>query len=493
MTTSTIIVKDANGTNRSMKTDETATIHTPFHILQSSNGVEAGVTQYGYLRVTQEPTAWFTDPIDTLDTTNRWTTKLATGTATVTNGVLSLNSSTTASAYGGIFTQPSFAPNGINFVAFGLTQIIPNVVQANTLRFWGWGSVQTTPTTTAPIINGCGFELDGAGALTAVVYQNGTKSNSVAISPTLTNNVPFYSAVARRSDRIDFYINSTIDPVATILIPTLFVATLPFQAICINAASAPAAAAQMNILAFGIGDTGMNAQAIADPAFPWRRATVKPASTAAATADPALVVSFAGANSATRIGDGTNNAAVKAASTAAAATDPAVVVSLSPNSPISGQAAHDAVIAGNPVRIAGRAQTANYASVATGDVADLTTTLQGVLVTRPWQIPELEWTYAAPSGGITVTTDVAVQAAAGAGLRRYVTSLQASNNSATATELVLKDGASTVIWRAWLPANTPNFTVSFDNPLRTTAATALNAACSVAAAVYLNAQGYTAP
>ena len=53
---------------------------------------------------------------------------------------------------------------------------------------------------------------------------------------------------------------------------------------------------------------------------------VKAASTAAATTDPAVVVSMAGANSATKIGDGTNNAAVKAASTAAAFTDPALTV-----------------------------------------------------------------------------------------------------------------------------------------------------------------------
>jgi hypothetical protein len=61
---------------------------------------------------------------------------------------------------------------------------------------------------------------------------------------------------------------------------------------------------------------------------------VKAASAAAATTDPALVVSMAGANSAVKVGDGTNNAAVKAASTAAEATDPAPTVSLSPNSPI---------------------------------------------------------------------------------------------------------------------------------------------------------------
>lgn len=322
-------------------------------VLDSGYGTTAGVTQYGYLRTTNEPNFWFTEPFDSLDTTNRWSTKLATGTAAVTNGVLVISSSTTASAYGGVFTQPTFAPNGVNFVAFGLTQVIPNVAQANTLRFWGWGSVQTTPTVTAPIVNGCGFELSATGVLTAVVYQNGTRVQNVATGVTLTNNVPFYSAMARRSDRLDFYVNSTDVPVATILIPTLFVSTLPFQAIAINAATPPAAAAQMNILAFGIGDTGQNANALADPTNPWIRASVKRASTAAAATDPALVVSMAGANSATKVGDGTNNAAIKAASTAAAAADPSLVVALHPSSPLNGQSATGSAVAGNPVRIAG--------------------------------------------------------------------------------------------------------------------------------------------
>ncbi|MFN9343456.1 MAG: hypothetical protein ACK6DB_12835, partial [Planctomycetota bacterium] len=160
---------------------------------------------------------------------------------------------------------------------------------------------------------------------------------------------------------------------------------------------------------------------------------------------------------------------------------------------VAGQAAHDAVVAGNPVRIAARALTAAYASVATGDVADLVSTLQGVLVTRPWQIPELEWSYASAAGGVINTTDVVLSAAAGAGLRRYVTSMQLSNNSAVATEIVLKDGA-TVIWRGHLPANAPMAEIIFTNPIKTTANTALNFACiTTGAAVYINAQGYTAP
>lgn len=160
---------------------------------------------------------------------------------------------------------------------------------------------------------------------------------------------------------------------------------------------------------------------------------------------------------------------------------------------IQGPVAHDAVLSGNPVRIAGRAQSAAYTTVATGDVADLLTTLQGVLVTRPYQIPELEWSFAAASGGVVNTTDVVLAAAPGAGLRRYLTSIQLINVSATATEVVVKDG-STVIWRTMLPASmTMTGNYMLPDPIKATANTALNFACiTTAAQVYVNAQGFTA-
>lgn len=162
-------------------------------------------------------------------------------------------------------------------------------------------------------------------------------------------------------------------------------------------------------------------------------------------------------------------------------------------SSVFGQSAHDAVIAGNPVRLAGRALTAAYTTVATGDTADLMATVQGVLTVRPYTIPELEFSYASAANGLTNTANVVLAAAAGAGLRRYLKSMTLSNNSATATEVVVKDG-STVIWRGHLPANAPNYCVNFDNPLKTTANQTLNFACiTTAAAVYVNAQGYTAP
>jgi hypothetical protein len=170
-------------------------------------------------------------------------------------------------------------------------------------------------------------------------------------------------------------------------------------------------------------------------------------------------------------------------------------VNITGNPNIVGNVAHDAAIAGNPVRIAGRALTANYAAVATGDVADLITTLYGALIQKPYAIPESDWSYAAAAGGIINTTDVPVRAAGAAGIRNYVTSATFSNASATvATEVVIKDGASTVLWRGFLPANAANVAVTFPNPLRGTAATAVNVACiTTGAAVYANLQGYIAP
>jgi len=114
--------------------------------------------------------------------------------------------------------------------------------------------------------------------------------------------------------------------------------------------------------------------------------------------------------------------------------------------------------------------------------------------------PVNTWSYAAASGGITDTTDVALAAAPGAGLANYLTDLQLANSDATVgTEVVVKDG-STVIWRTFLPAGRPASLTGtmpvafhFHTPLRSSTNTALNvAAVTTSAELYVNAQGYIA-
>lgn len=87
---------------------------------------------------------------------------------------------------------------------------------------------------------------------------------------------------------------------------------------------------------------------------------------------------------------------------------------------IAGPAAHDAAISGNPVRMAGRAITAAYATVATGDTADLITTLQGVQIVKQWQIPELEF---GVGDRITASTTATQIKAASASLQNYSTGI----------------------------------------------------------------------
>jgi len=93
------------------------------------------------------------------------------------------------------------------------------------------------------------------------------------------------------------------------------------------------------------------------------------------------------------------------------------------------------------------------------------------------------WPYVTASGGVINTTDVAIAAAASAALRRYICSMQLSNNSTVVTEVVLKDGA-TIIWRGQLPANAPISEIIFENQLKTTANTALNFVCIATSAAF---------
>ncbi|MBT9134290.1 MAG: hypothetical protein DDT38_01021 [Firmicutes bacterium] len=170
------------------------------------------------------------------------------------------------------------------------------------------------------------------------------------------------------------------------------------------------------------------------------------------------------------------------------------VVSLSGQPTVQGAVAHDAVVANNPVRVGARAVSANYTAVANNDVADEICTLVGVRIDKPFSIPEADWQFAGPAGGIINNTAVAARAAQAAGIRNYVTGIDVRNASGTvATEFVVLDGA-TVIWRGHLAINSAPIDVCFNTPLRGSAATALNVqALTTGAQVYCNLRGYSAP
>lgn len=160
---------------------------------------------------------------------------------------------------------------------------------------------------------------------------------------------------------------------------------------------------------------------------------------------------------------------------------------------VVGDAAHDAVVSGNPVLMGHEARSTEGTAVGSGDVVRALATLLGKAVVQPYCLPGTQWQYAAASAGITNTTAVTVKAAGAAGVRNYITALQVINTHATvATEFSVRDGsAGTVIWREKLLAAGGGFSVSFPTPLRGTAATLLEVVCGTTGAeVFFSAQGY---
>lgn len=123
------------------------------------------------------------------------------------------------------------------------------------------------------------------------------------------------------------------------------------------------------------------------------------------------------------------------------------------------------------------------------------------LVARPeGDIKANQWNYAAASGGIVnTTTAVAIKAAAGAGLRNYITAIQIDAEALTnATEVAIRDGAGgTVLWRMKIGTGglLGGRDIVFPTPLKGTANTLLEVVtltASGAGAVYFNAQGFVA-
>ena len=159
-----------------------------------------------------------------------------------------------------------------------------------------------------------------------------------------------------------------------------------------------------------------------------------------------------------------------------------------------GTGAEGGVAINNITPVGVEARTSSKTTVSSGQFVRPISTTDGRQITRLNSIPENEWQYAAASGGITNTTNVALVAAQGAGIKNYLTGLSVANANATASEIVIKDGASTVIWRMYLAANAPIQSIKFVTPLQSTANTELNVACiTTGTQTYINAQGYKAP
>lgn len=148
---------------------------------------------------------------------------------------------------------------------------------------------------------------------------------------------------------------------------------------------------------------------------------------------------------------------------------------------VQGEKAHDAAVAGNPVLIGGRADDTEPTAVADGDACWLWVDLQGrpvVALGHPAVVSDGS-SHGPKVTTLTTTGNAALVAAQGAGQSIYVTMISASNTSATAVRVDLKDGTTSRV-EMFLAADGGGFVMPFAMPWKITANTALNGALGAA-------------
>lgn len=116
------------------------------------------------------------------------------------------------------------------------------------------------------------------------------------------------------------------------------------------------------------------------------------------------------------------------------------------------------------------------------------TATQGAQI-KPYALSAQDWSN---FQNIAAAGTTAIVAAAGAGIRNFMTGLQITGVAATvATVVQIKDGA-TVIATFDIPAGASTVNYTFPSPLKSSVNTALNVTTSAAGPINFNAQGYTA-
>lgn len=261
---------------------------TPLPTLPTDGTSAASVFPGSFLRVSDEPIQIFYDPFDTaLETTNYWTTPtIGTGAtiATVTTGVATLATGTTAAGWSKLFSQPSFKPVVPGWLGYSFAISLPDLAAptSNTYRFWGSGTPATTPTAAAPLTNAVGFELATDGKMYAVVYAGGVRTVIQDLSAATGNSKQPTDAsyhryiVYVRTDRSYWYIDGLggTNLVATSSFQSPQVQSLPITMLAVANTPAPLATGTINCSGCAVWDTTKGSVVIADGTYGWREASV---------------------------------------------------------------------------------------------------------------------------------------------------------------------------------------------------------------------------
>ena len=157
---------------------------------------------------------------------------------------------------------------------------------------------------------------------------------------------------------------------------------------------------------------------------------------------------------------------------------------------VEGETALGTIQGGRPVSSGGLGRSSDVTAEGNGDAVRLIADLIGKLVTLPYALPSQS---VDGNATLTLTSDVSIIAAPGAGSRNYITSVSGSNTDAASDVRVdIKDG-TTIFVSFFCAAGGGGFSHTMPTPKRLADNAALQMALSSAVTdVRVSAQGYKA-
>lgn len=208
---------------------------------------------------------------------------------------------------------------------------------------------------------------------------------------------------------------------------------------------------------------------------------------AVATQQPVLIGGYASAGAPTPVG--ADGDAVEAWLLRNGAQVVDVSIAQSTSLDVEGETSHGVIQGGKPVSVGAIARSADD-KVDNGDAVRMMASLLGKLVSLPYALPANLIKGAAT---LTLTSNVAVLAAPGAGSRNYVTSVSGSNTNVTTDVRVDIKDDTTIFASFFCAAGGGGFSHTMPSPARLADNVALNMALSAAVTdVRVSAQGYKA-
>ena len=160
-----------------------------------------------------------------------------------------------------------------------------------------------------------------------------------------------------------------------------------------------------------------------------------------------------------------------------------------PNQYATGEIAHDSADSGNPIKVGGKALTADPTAVATGDRVNALFDKIGRPVVAPYALPENF--VSGTTSDITDTSSTSLIAAQGSGVKTYLTTITIMNSHATVGTWVNVLDNATTKFSVYCAALGGGGTITLPVPLVGTANTAWNVQCvTTGANVRASAAGY---